>query len=237
MHARKSALPLIVFLAGCIGVAQPAFAAGDPPPPQAQRRPTTSSANGSPSRSISRRTFTAPSKRSACPPIPSCADWVNPAATACWSRCARTCSAHRSRWGSAPPPSQSRDRRDGRSARSGARQGAGIDVDTMAAYPINRSGLSYGALMVPFKYHVTGSRRFQGSGSVGPYAGYKMESSKLGASLEILGFLGLSSVQVEPGLAKASRSRKTCRRSATASARSGASARISRSAWCSAPIG
>ena len=72
-----------------------------------------------------------------------------------------------------------------------------IDAPTLAAYPINRSGLSYGALMVPFKYHVTGSRRFQGSGSVGPYAGYKMESGNWGASLEIVGFLGLSSVQVD----------------------------------------
>lgn len=72
-----------------------------------------------------------------------------------------------------------------------------IDAPTLAAYPINRSGHSYGALMVPFKYHVTGSRRFQGSGSVGPYAGYKMESGKWGASLELVGFLGLSSVQVD----------------------------------------
>lgn len=37
MHALKSALPLIVYLAGCIAVAQPAIAADAAPPSQAKR--------------------------------------------------------------------------------------------------------------------------------------------------------------------------------------------------------
>jgi hypothetical protein len=68
------------------------------------------------------------------------------------------------------------------------------DVDSL---PANVSGLSYGLLVVPFKYHIKGSKDFKGSGSIGPYAGYKTESSTWGASVELVGFGGLSSVPVE----------------------------------------
>jgi hypothetical protein len=36
MHVRQSALPLMVFLAGALAVAQPACAAGDPPQGETQ---------------------------------------------------------------------------------------------------------------------------------------------------------------------------------------------------------
>ncbi|MEJ7806918.1 MAG: hypothetical protein WKG03_13480 [Telluria sp.] len=69
-----------------------------------------------------------------------------------------------------------------------------VDVD---AIPANISGLTYGVLVVPFKYHLTGTKEFKGSGSIGPYAGYKQESGNWGASLEYVGFLGLTSIAVE----------------------------------------
>jgi hypothetical protein len=69
-----------------------------------------------------------------------------------------------------------------------------VDVD---AVPANISGLSYGVLVVPFKYHIRGSKEFKGSGSVGPYAGYKTESGNWAASVEFVGFLGLTNVAVE----------------------------------------
>jgi hypothetical protein len=72
-----------------------------------------------------------------------------------------------------------------------------IDKKDVDSLPANISGLSYGLLVVPFKYHLSGSRDFKGSGSIGPYAGYKSESSAWGASVEIVGFGGLSSVPVE----------------------------------------
>jgi hypothetical protein len=72
-----------------------------------------------------------------------------------------------------------------------------IDKAVVDSLPANISGLSYGLLVVPFKYHITGSKDFKGSGSVGPYAGYKTESSAWGASVEIVGFGGLSSVPVD----------------------------------------
>lgn len=72
-----------------------------------------------------------------------------------------------------------------------------IDEDDVNSIPANISGLTYGVLVVPFKYHLTGSKEFKGSGSIGPYAGYKQESGSWGASLEYVGFLGLTSIAVE----------------------------------------
>jgi len=72
-----------------------------------------------------------------------------------------------------------------------------IDKKDVDRLPADVSGLSYGLLVVPFKYHIKGSKDFKGSGSIGPYAGYKTESSAWGASVEFVGFGGLSSVPVE----------------------------------------
>jgi hypothetical protein len=71
---------------------------------------------------------------------------------------------------------------------------AKTDVDALRA---DVNGLSYGLLFVPFKYHFSGSKDFKSSGSVGPYAGWKTESAGWASSLEVAGFLGLSSVAVE----------------------------------------
>lgn len=64
-------------------------------------------------------------------------------------------------------------------------------------YFVNSNGLTYGALVVPFKYHLGGSKDFKGSGTVGPYVGYKTQSSNWAAGVEFIGFAGLGSVQSE----------------------------------------
>lgn len=50
---------------------------------------------------------------------------------------------------------------------------------------------------MPFKYHLSGSKDFKGAGTVGPYVGYKTQSSNWAAGVELIGFAGLSSVQSE----------------------------------------
>jgi hypothetical protein len=72
-----------------------------------------------------------------------------------------------------------------------------IPKDTTQGLPIDMSGLSYGLLFVPFKYHLTGSKSFKGAASIGPYAGWKTESSDSASSIEFAGFIGLSSVANE----------------------------------------
>ena len=72
-----------------------------------------------------------------------------------------------------------------------------IPKGTTQGLPVDMSGLSYGLLFVPFKYHLTGSKSFKGAASVGPYAGWKTESSGWASSLEYVAFLGLASVANE----------------------------------------
>ena len=64
-------------------------------------------------------------------------------------------------------------------------------------YTPRSNGLTYGMLIVPFKYYVNGSRDFKGAGTIGPYAGWKLQSSRLAAGLELVGFAGLSAVSAE----------------------------------------
>jgi hypothetical protein len=72
-----------------------------------------------------------------------------------------------------------------------------VPKKTVDELPENLSGLSYGVLAVPFKYHLRGSKEFNGGGAIGPYAGYMLESGSWGVSLEVVGFMGLSGVDVE----------------------------------------
>lgn len=69
-----------------------------------------------------------------------------------------------------------------------------VTTEVNNTYRISSNGLTYGVLVVPFKYHLRGSRDFNGGGSIGPYAGYKTENSNWAAGLEIVGFAGLGTV-------------------------------------------
>lgn len=62
--------------------------------------------------------------------------------------------------------------------------------------PPNRFGLCYGALVVPYKYHFTGSKDFNGNSSVGPYMGYRFDKESFGVSAEFVGFIGVSNISV-----------------------------------------
>ncbi|RSZ59865.1 hypothetical protein HF313_14145 [Massilia atriviolacea] len=72
-----------------------------------------------------------------------------------------------------------------------------IEQRTNAMYTATSNGLTYGALFVPFKYQLGGSKDFKGAVSVGPYAGYKLESANWAAGLEMVGFAGLGMVKGE----------------------------------------
>jgi hypothetical protein len=72
-----------------------------------------------------------------------------------------------------------------------------IDEKTTKMYTPRSNGLTYGILVVPFKYYVNGSRDFKGAGTIGPYAGWTAQSSKWAAGLELVGFAGLSAVSSE----------------------------------------
>lgn len=68
------------------------------------------------------------------------------------------------------------------------------DIDSM---PPDRYGLTFGTLIVPFKYHLGGSESFSGSASVGGYVGYRQEKSGfLGLDVQYVAFIGASNVPV-----------------------------------------
>jgi hypothetical protein len=57
-------------------------------------------------------------------------------------------------------------------------------------------GLTYGGLVVPFKYHLRGSKEFKGGSSVAPYVGYRFDENDLGLGVKAIAFAGISSVDV-----------------------------------------
>ncbi len=59
-----------------------------------------------------------------------------------------------------------------------------------------RYGLTYGGLVVPFKYHVNGSKEFRGGSTVAPYLGYRFDSNSGGYGAKLVGFIGASTVAV-----------------------------------------
>jgi len=62
----------------------------------------------------------------------------------------------------------------------------------MDLYPPNRFGLTYGALVVPFKFELTGQKEFKGSASLGPYLGYQIDKETFGAAISLVAFAGVS---------------------------------------------
>jgi hypothetical protein len=71
-----------------------------------------------------------------------------------------------------------------------------IPKATIDQTPPNRSGLCYGALLVPYKYHFTGSKEFNTNTTVAPYMGYRIDKETLGRSLELILFTGAADISV-----------------------------------------
>lgn len=62
---------------------------------------------------------------------------------------------------------------------------------------IDRFGYTYGGLVVPFKYHVSGSKEFRAGSSIGPYVGYRFDRNTIGLGMKAIAFAALSTVAVE----------------------------------------
>lgn len=62
---------------------------------------------------------------------------------------------------------------------------------------MTRYGLTYGALLVPYKYYAD-SETFEAASSVGPYMGYRFDSNSnwFGLGGKLVGFLGATTVDV-----------------------------------------
>jgi hypothetical protein len=72
-----------------------------------------------------------------------------------------------------------------------------ITLDTLAQSGLARTGATYGALVVPFKYHLTGNKDFTGSSTLGAYLGYRFETANaIGYTLTPVAFMGGSTVSV-----------------------------------------
>lgn len=69
--------------------------------------------------------------------------------------------------------------------------------EELVGTPPDRYGLTYGTLMVPFKYHMRGEKRFSAGASVGGYMGFRQDrSGKTGLATQYIVFLGATSVAV-----------------------------------------
>lgn len=71
-----------------------------------------------------------------------------------------------------------------------------IDKQTIEHSAPTRYGLTYGMLLVPFKYHMQGEHEFASGGTVAPYLGYRFDRNYLGLGFKLVGFLGGAGVSV-----------------------------------------
>lgn len=73
-----------------------------------------------------------------------------------------------------------------------------VKQDDITSTPPDRYGLTYGTLLVPFKYQLRGDKSFTGQSSLGGYIGFRQDRSGLtGLALQYVGFLGGASVPVQ----------------------------------------
>ena len=59
-----------------------------------------------------------------------------------------------------------------------------------------REGLTYGALVVPYKYFYSGSKDFLAGSTVGPYFGYRLSRQTIGFETKFIVFLGATTASV-----------------------------------------
>lgn len=72
-----------------------------------------------------------------------------------------------------------------------------VSVMTLAQGGLARTGSTFGALVVPFKYHMTGNKDFTGSSTLGAYLGYRFETANaIGYTITPVIFMGASTISV-----------------------------------------
>jgi hypothetical protein len=71
-----------------------------------------------------------------------------------------------------------------------------ITKDQLDRVPPDRLGPSYGALVVPYKYHFNGSKEFSGNSTIGSYLGLRIGKESLGFAFQPIGFVGAAVIPV-----------------------------------------
>ncbi len=71
-----------------------------------------------------------------------------------------------------------------------------IDAKTVVLLAPSRNGWTYGGLAVPYKYHPKGSKSFTGAATLAPYMGYRFDRYGSAFGMKIIGFAGISQVDV-----------------------------------------
>jgi hypothetical protein len=72
-----------------------------------------------------------------------------------------------------------------------------LPEEEFANVGLDRFGFTYGGLVVPFKYHVNGSKEFRAGSAIGPYIGYRFDRNTIGLGMKAIAFAALSTVAVE----------------------------------------
>ncbi len=70
-----------------------------------------------------------------------------------------------------------------------------VETNGLDKAPPNRYGLTYGGLVVPFKFQLTGKKEVKPSASAAPYMGYRFGFESRGIELDAVGFAGLGVVE------------------------------------------
>jgi hypothetical protein len=71
-----------------------------------------------------------------------------------------------------------------------------IDAKAVVLLSPSRNGWTYGGLAVPYKYHPKGSKSFTGAATLAPYMGYRFDRYGSAYGLKIIGFAGISNINV-----------------------------------------
>ena len=61
----------------------------------------------------------------------------------------------------------------------------------------SRFGLTYGVLVVPYKYNFEGSENFEGNSTVGPFLGYRFDKTGYGFGVKAIAFIGGAAIKVD----------------------------------------
>lgn len=73
--------------------------------------------------------------------------------------------------------------------------GTSVRLDNLTTNPPNRYGWTYGGLIVPFKFHLTGKKEVEPSASAAPYMGYRFGFYSKGIELDTIAFAGVGVVK------------------------------------------
>lgn len=92
---------------------------------------------------------------------------------------------------------KTRDDRDKYTGPALVKSGTAIRLDTtgLDKAPPNRYGLTYGGLVVPFKFQLTGKKEVKPGATAAPYLGYRFGLESRGIELDAVGFAGIANVE------------------------------------------